>query len=80
VKFIKSNDVLALTAKGRSSLHNDIKSGLFPTSIKIGPRAVAWLLHEVEAINSARVQGMADHEIKILVKQLHAARSMEGEQ
>ena len=78
MKFLKSTDVLALTAKGRSSLHNDIKSGLFPTSIKIGPRAVAWPLNEVEEINLARVKGLSDSDIRKLVNRLHASRKNGG--
>lgn len=37
------------TALSRSSLYARIKQGEFPRQIKIGPRAVGWLEHEVEA-------------------------------
>jgi prophage regulatory protein len=41
--------VKARTGRSRSSIYADAKAGLFPSPIRIGPRAVGWLESEVEA-------------------------------
>jgi prophage regulatory protein len=57
----------------------DIKNGLFTSPVKIGKRASAWPEHEVLKINAARIAGKSDDEIKALVKQLEAARTVGAE-
>jgi prophage regulatory protein len=54
--------------------YEDIKHGLFTRPVKIGPRASAWPAHEVAAINTARIAGKSDDEIRQLVVELEAAR------
>jgi prophage regulatory protein len=62
------------TGLSRSTLYFRIKGGLWPTPIKIGARAVGWLASEVQAMNSARVAGRSDAEIRELVSGLERAR------
>jgi prophage regulatory protein len=42
--------------------------------VRLGPRSVGWPASEVAAINTARIAGMTDDEIRALVVKLEAAR------
>lgn len=58
-----------------ASIYNAIRSGLFPVGVQIGQRAKGWPDYEVQAINTARVAGKTDDEIRELVRSLHAKRA-----
>jgi prophage regulatory protein len=60
--------------KSHASIYSAIQAGTFTKPVKIGQRAVGWPSEEVKAINSARIAGKTDAEIKALVKRLHAKR------
>ena len=47
VKFIKLTEVLAISGKSRSSVYEAIKKGEFPSPVKVGGRASAWIKSEV---------------------------------
>ena len=62
--LIKRREVLARTALANSTLYRLMKTGDFPQSVPIGPRAVAWVEEEIDAwidqrIEAARRQGVA---------------------
>jgi prophage regulatory protein len=59
-----------------STLFAHVRSGTLTPPIKIGVRSTAWLHHEVEAILRARIAGKTTEEIKTLVRELVAARSV----
>lgn len=40
--FLRLNKVKEITGLSRSSLYQMMDRGLFPRSINIGPRAIAW--------------------------------------
>ena len=61
-----------------SSLYEAIVNGLFPPSVRIGPRAVAWVSAEVDAVLAARIAGAGDDEVRDLVAQLVKARQPQG--
>jgi prophage regulatory protein len=42
--------------------------------VSLSGRAVGWPAHEVEAVNTARIAGKPDAEIRALVAQLESAR------
>ena len=48
--------------------------GLFPQSVKIGKRRVAWLEHEINAMMRAYVSSPSEEELKAFVKGLEAKR------
>jgi prophage regulatory protein len=73
--LLRLPNVLAARGVRKTQHYDDIKQGLFPRPIKIGSRASAWKADEVAAINTARIAGKSDDEIKGLVKQLEAARA-----
>lgn len=58
----------------RSTIYLRIKQGLFPKPIRLGERAAGWPAFEVAALNSARIAGRTDEEIRALVLKLEAAR------
>ena len=58
----------------RSTLYARIATGLYPTPVRLGPRAVGWPASEVAALNAARIAGRSDTEIHALVVTLHSAR------
>lgn len=64
--------------RSRASIYTAIRAGVFPKSLSIGQRSVAWPDNEVRAINAARIAGKSDSEIKALVDQLHAQRGGEA--
>ena len=58
----------------RSTIYLRIQQGLWPKPVRLGPRSVGWPASEVAAINTARIAGMTDGEIRVLVVKLEAAR------
>jgi prophage regulatory protein len=54
-KFIRLQDVKAATGLSRSSIYQFIKDGTFPEQIKLGTRAVAWQLSEIQAWIDSRI-------------------------
>jgi prophage regulatory protein len=57
-----------------ASIYNAIRAGLVPVGVQIGQRAKGWPDYEVKAINTARIAGKSDDEIRNLVKLLHSKR------
>ena len=58
-----------------ASIYNAIRAGLFPIGVQIGQRARGWPDYEVKAINSARIAGKSEDEIRNIVKNLYTKRS-----
>lgn len=58
----------------RSTLYLRIAQGLWTKPISLGGRSVGWPSSEVTALNSARIAGKTDNEIRELVKILEADR------
>jgi len=74
-QLIHRTEVLALTARSKSSLQLDEKNGLFVTPISIGARSVRYILQEVEAVIDARIKSQSPEKIKQLVSELIASRT-----
>jgi prophage regulatory protein len=66
--------VKAATGLSRSTLYLRISQGVFTHPVSLGGRAVGWPDHEVAALNTARIAGKRDAEIRELVAKLEAAR------
>lgn len=66
--------VLRERGRSRSAHYLDIQQGLFTHPVSIGARAVGWPEPEVATLNSARIAGKSDAEIRALVSQLEANR------
>jgi prophage regulatory protein len=67
--------VKAESGISRTKIYDDIKAGLFVHPAKLGPRAAGFPADEVRAINTARIAGKSDTEIRALVLRLEAARN-----
>lgn len=74
ITILRLPAVLKRRGRSRSSHYADIKEGLFVVPVLIGSRAVGTPEHEVDALNSARIAGRSDEDIRALVVKLEAAR------
>lgn len=48
MKLIKIKDVMECTALARSTIYKLMDEGVFPKSVNLGVRSVAWLESEVQ--------------------------------
>ncbi len=74
IKYISVDDVLRRMDGSRSTLYAQMDKGLFPQSVKIGKRRVAWLEHEINAMMRAYVSSPSEEELRAFVKTLEAKR------
>jgi prophage regulatory protein len=72
--ILRLPEVLARVGLSRSSIYQAIQRKEFPPQVKIGARAVGWPAAEVAALNSARIAGKSNAEVRSLVAQLEAER------
>lgn len=77
-QLLRLQPVLTRTGSSRTQHYNAISAGLMTTPVHIGPRAVAWPSHEVDAIIRARIAGKTDDEIRALVQRLMVERQDEA--
>ncbi len=54
-RFLRLPQVEELTGFKRSHIYNLMKAGSFPTSVKLGLRAVAWDSHAIEQWQKERL-------------------------
>ena len=73
--ILRIPDVKGASGLSRSTIYLRISQGLWTKPVSLGPRAVGWPSDEVEAINTARIAGKTDDEIRVLVTKLEAART-----
>lgn len=72
--LIGLNEALAQRRKSRAAHYRDVSAGLFPPPVRVGKRAVAWPLIEIERIIAAQVAGFSEDELRSLVKDLTQSR------
>jgi prophage regulatory protein len=58
----------------RSTLYLRIAQGLWTKPISLGGRSVGWPASEVVALNTARIAGKTDGDVRVLVRSLEAGR------
>lgn len=68
----------SLTGDSRGQFYSKIADGLLTKPVKIGPRAVALPVREIEAVNAARIRGASEAEIRALVTRLHTERATQA--
>jgi len=73
MRLIRLKDVKHVTGLGRSTIYKYIEEGVFPKSVSLGGRAVAWVESEVMAWVMARIESRDRHESLAAVSQLKAA-------
>lgn len=74
MKLLRLVPVLGLTGTSRSAHYAQIKDGLMTAPVPLSAHSVAWPEHEILTINSARIAGKNDDEIRQLVAKLMADR------
>ena len=74
--IVRRRQVEEETGYSRSTIYLRIAQGLWPKPVRLGRRAVGWPAREVAAINSARIAGKSDSEIRALVADLVGRRSV----
>lgn len=72
--ILRRKQVQSRTGLSRSTLYLRIAQRVFTHPVSLGGRAVGWPASEVAALNSARIAGKPDAEIRALVEQLEASR------
>ena len=60
----------------RSTLYLRITQGLWTKPISLGGRSVGWPASEVTALNTARIAGKTDEDVRALVRSLEAGRKL----
>jgi prophage regulatory protein len=75
IVFLRRPQLESITGRKRSAIYADMAAGILPRPVNLGPRAVGWPKHEIEAISAARLAGKSEPEIRALVAKLHAART-----
>ncbi len=60
--------------RSHASIYNLVRDGLFTKPIKIGMRSVAWPDYEVDSINTARLAGYSEEQLRAHVVELHRHR------
>ena len=74
-KFIfRIPQVKEATGMSRTSIYKQINQGLWTRQINLGARAVGWPANEVSSLVNARIAGLSDVQIKVLVIELEADR------
>jgi len=66
--------VKADSGLSRSTIYLYIEQKLWTRPVKIGNRSVGWPAYEVAALNTARIAGKSNDEIRALVERLEASR------
>lgn len=74
VTILRRKQVQIRIGLSRSTLYLRIAQGTFTKPVSLGARAVGWPEHEVSVLNTARISGKADADIRKLVSQLESAR------
>ena len=72
--ILRRKQVQARSGYGRSTIYLRIAQGLWPKPVHLGGRMVGWPEHEVTAVIAARIAGMSDNEVKMLVARLERER------
>jgi prophage regulatory protein len=72
--LLRVKAVAQCTGLSVSSIYKQIREGLFPRGVKLTSRATGWPDSEVAKINAARIAGLSDSQMRILVTGIMSAR------
>lgn len=78
-QILRKPEVIKMTGLSSTSLFEKQKSGLFPTSISLGSRAVGFIEFEIQALLAARAAGHTDEQVKELVTLMIAKRKEQAD-
>lgn len=74
IQILRLPQVIKATGLARSTVYLRIDQGLLTRPISLGGKSVGWPASEVSQINSARIAGKSNEEIKNLVYELENQR------
>lgn len=74
IQLMRNSQAFQHMGISRSTFYSQIKTGLLPQPIRLGPNSVAWLKHELDAVLSARICGYDDGALQELVTNLISER------
>jgi prophage regulatory protein len=74
--ILRLPDIKTRTGLSRSTIYLRIAQGVFTKPVNLGGRALGGPAHEVATLNTARIAGKRDADIRELVATLEAARKM----
>ena len=78
-EFMKTKDVAQRLNKSIGGVYLDVRKGLLSPQIKTGERSSAFIVSEIERVIDARIKGMDNDEIRVLVAQIVAERNQPKE-
>jgi prophage regulatory protein len=64
--------------RATSTAYADVRKGLLPPPVKLGPRRSGWPAHEIQQIFAARAAGWDENNIRALVLALMKARQQQA--
>lgn len=74
IYYISMGKILCRMGGSRSSIYAKMNEGLFPSSVKIGERKVAWLVHEIDALMLFYTSSPSEEELRAFVKNMEEER------
>lgn len=74
-RILRLRSTTERTGTGKTTHYEHIKKGLMTPPVAISERLCGWPEDEVEAINSARIAGWSDSQIRELVAELVSRRN-----
>ncbi len=75
-RLIRMPQVLDAMGEKKSRFYALAQAGLMPRPIKIGTQAAVLPEYEVRAVNAARIRGATEAELRAVVADLHARRTL----
>jgi prophage regulatory protein len=72
--LVRLSDALKMCGLKRSTYYKQVEEGLWPKPVRLGLRASAWPVRELEIICKHRIAGAEDGEIRRIVSKLSEER------
>ncbi|AKS24226.1 MAG: transcriptional regulator [Leptospirillum sp. Group II 'C75'] len=48
MRIVRLKELVKISGLSRSTIYDQVKSGTFPQPVKLGARAIGWILSDVE--------------------------------
>lgn len=78
-ELVKVGQVAAMLRRSKGGIYSSVRRGELPPMIKTGERSSAFIVSEIERVIDARIKGMDNDEIRVLVAQIVAERNQPKE-
>jgi prophage regulatory protein len=74
VTMVRPRQASVLLGHSLATFYRRKDAGLIPPTVSLGDNSEALALHEIDAINRARLRGESEDQIRALVRELVEAR------